>query len=239
MTASLSGKNLTLDLIEDKSGTAEISIAATTNSKTVTDTFTLTVTEDTAALISVSDSSGDADDASILFGTPLSQFRDGASDSDLVRPNYPDTEQYIAITNTGDNTLTISDITINASGITADIPDGDILLNPNASQRIELTYTPSAANEDFSLDDGLVITSNATNNSELSVSLAGKSTFNSDINYDGVVSFGDLGLLNVNWGSESTDANWDATSDINGDGFVNSNDIDVLNGQWNQELTFI
>ena len=189
--------------------------------------------------ISITDSSGDTNDASIQFGTPLSQFRDGVSDSDLVRPNYPDTQQYIDITNTGDGTLTISDITINADNVTANLPEDDILLNPNETQRIELTYTPSAADESFNLVDGLVITSNAVNNSEMPVSLAGKSTFNSDINYDGLVSFGDLGSLNSNWGSESTDANWDATADINGDGLIGFGDLGQLNDEWNQELTSI
>ena len=190
------------------------------------------------ALIAIADSSGDADDASILFGTPLSQFGD-AEDSDLVRPSYPDTEQYIDITNTGDGTLTISDITINAEGVTANLPDGDILLNPDASQRVELTYTPSAANEDFNLEDGMVITSDAVINPELSVALAGKSTFDSDISYDGIVSSGDLGSLNVNWGIEDTDTNWNPTADINGDGIVSSGDLGTLNTEWNQELTSI
>ena len=84
-----------------------------------------------------------------------------------------------------------------------------------------------------------MITSNAVNNSEMPVSLAGKSTFNSDINYDGLVSFGDLGSLNSNWGSESTDANWDATADINGDGLIGFGDLGQLNDEWNQELTSI
>ena len=123
--------------------------------------------------------------------------------------------------------------------MTVDLPQADVLLAPNASQRLELTYTPSIANENFSLDDGLVITSNASNNSSMSVSLEGQSTFNSDINYDGLVSLGDLGTLNSNWGIQSTDANWDATADINGDGLVGIGDLGLLNSEWNQELTSI
>ena len=223
-------------------GTSNIKVIATDNDGAIaSDVFILTVEDvvEPEALIAIADSSGDTDDASIQFTTPLSQFRDGVSDSELVRPSYPDTQQYIDITNTGEGALNITEIGINAEGVTADIPDGDILINPDETQRIQLTYTPSAANENFSLDDGLTIVSNAANNSELSVNLSGKSTFNSDISYDGLVSFGDLGSLNATWGSESTDASWDATADINGDSFVNSNDLDVLNGQWNQELTFI
>ena len=223
-------------------GTLNIKVTATDNSNAIaSDVFILTVEDvvEPEALISIADSSGDADDASIQFTTPLSQFRADFSDSELVRPSYPDNQQYLDITNTGDGVLNISEININADGVTADIPDGDILINPDTTQRIQLTYTPSAANENFSIDDGITIVSNAANDSTTSVSLSGKSTFDSDISYDGIVSFGDLGSLNANWGSENADAGWDASADINGDGSVNSSDVDVLNGQWNQELTFI
>ena len=236
-TSSFSGTPTDNDV-----GSLNIKVTATDNDSAIaSDVFILTVEDvvEPDALISIADSSGDADDASIQFTTPLSQFRNGLSDSELVRPSYPDNQQYFDITNTGDGVLDISEISINADGVTADIPDGDILINPDATQRILLTYTPDAANENFSIDDGITIVSNAANNSAASVSLAGQSTFDSDISYDGIVSFGDLGSLNANWGSESADNGWDATADINGDGLVNSNDVDVLSGQWNQELTFI
>ncbi len=194
-------------------------------------------TEETS--ISITDSSGNPDDASIQFTTPLSQFRDGVADSDLVRPSYPDTQQYIDITNTGEGSLSISEIRINASGVTAEIPTEDILLNPNETQRIQLTYTPSEPSENFTVEEGLTIISNAANTPEMSVALSGKSTFDGDINYDGLVSFGDLGPLNSNWGRENTDANWDETADINGDGLVSFGDLGPLNQQWNEELTSI
>ena len=239
VTATIEGNNLTLDYLDHQSGTADITIQGTSNGQTVTETFTVTVNPVPDGLISIADSSGNPDDASILFGTPLSQFREGISDSDLIRPSYPDTQQYIDITNTGDSSLNISEISIDAPGVTAELPEADILLNPNETQRIQLTYSPSVAGENFSIDDGLTIISNAANKPEMSISLSGKSTFDSDINYDGLVSFGDLGPLNSNWGRENTGANWDATADINGDGLVSFGDLGSLNQQWNLKLTSI
>jgi hypothetical protein len=57
--------------------------------------------------------------------------------------------------------------------------------------------------------------------------LSGKSTFNSDINYDGKVNTGDLGSLN----QAKTNFNkgiFDATADINGDGLINTLDASAL-----------
>ena len=236
-TQTFSGTPLTQDV-----GSLEVEVTATDNSgEEVSDRFTLTVEDVTSsdALIAIADSSGNADDASIQFGTPLSQWREGLSDSDLIRPNYPDTQQYIDITNTGLGLLNISEININADGVTVEPPSRDILINRGETQRLYLSYAPDAAEQNFSIDDGLTIISNAVNSSEMFVSLSGKSTFDSDITYDGLVSFGDLGPLNAYWGSESSNANFDATADINGDGVINGNDVEVLDRQWNQELTFI
>ena len=53
----------------------------------------------------------------ITFTTPLSQFRNGADDSDLVRPNFADRFKFIEVTNTGDELLQISSIDINAPDV--------------------------------------------------------------------------------------------------------------------------
>lgn len=203
-------------------------------------TATATITDNDTTGIIISDSSGDSDDAAIKFTTALSQFRNGTSDSDLVRPSYGDNKQYFDITNSGDAALNISEVRINASGVThnLDFSQGDIVLNPNQSQRVQLTYTPIQAGEDFNLSNGIVVVGNATNSSEtlINLSLSGKSTFESDINYDGLVSFGDLGPLNANWGRDDQSNNWDPTADINGDGLVSFGDLGLLNQQWNQTL---
>ena len=66
----------------------------------------------------------------IRFGTPLSLFRDNTIDSDLTRPNFADTFQFIDITNIDDEEiLSIFSIDINVPGVSV-IPQGDFLLNP-------------------------------------------------------------------------------------------------------------
>jgi len=187
--------------------------------------------------IAISDSSGNPNDAAIQFTTALSEFGN-TSDSDLVRPTDPDNKQYFDITNSGDATLTISEVRSNINGVTTnlDFSQGDIILNPNESQRVQLSYTPTQAGEAFNLRNGIVVVSNAVNSSEMPISLSGKSTFESDINYDGIVGFGDLGPLNANWGLDEQSINWNPTVDINGDGFVGFGDLGLLNQQWNQAL---
>ena len=167
----------------------------------------------------------------ITFGTPLSLFRDSAIDSNLVRPNFADTFQFIDITNISDEeTVTISSIDINAPGVSIS-PQGDFLLNPGETERVNLTYQPLIADEAFDLSNGLVINSNAIN-SAFEVHLSGRSTFNSDINYDGAVELRDIEVFNANLGSEIGDANFDPTADINGDGIINSEDLEILNTEF-------
>ncbi|MEB3227267.1 MAG: hypothetical protein VKJ27_02700 [Synechocystis sp.] len=155
-----------------------------------------------ALTLSIQDSSGDADDRSIQFNTALSQFR-ATTDSLLVRHRYADSQQYIDLSNSGqDGTLTITGIDVQASDVSLSHDfsvEGDILLNPGETHRINLNYAPSEANQTFNVADGLVIYSNAHNNAITTVALAGQSTYQSDINYDGVVSFGDLGPLIAEW----------------------------------------
>ena len=98
---------------------------------------------------SVADGSDD-----IIFGTALSQYRAGAEDSLLVRPNFGDTRQFLDITNTassGGGRLRISDIAINAQaiGVSLDLPEGDILINPGETKRVAIDYTPTEARTTF------------------------------------------------------------------------------------------
>ena len=174
----------------------------------------------------------------ITFGTPLSSFRDNAIDRNLVRPNFADTFQFIDITNTNEEeAVTINSIDINAPGVSA-IPQGDFLLNPGETERLNLTYQPVIAGEVFDLENGLVINSDAVN-SAFEVHLSGRSTFNSDINYDGAVNLGDLGVFNINFGSQIGDANFDFSADINRDGRINLGDLGILNAEIGQSLPSI
>ncbi|CCI03907.1 Cadherin [Microcystis aeruginosa PCC 9443] len=179
------------------------------------------------------------DKNAITFGTKLSQYRQGATDSLFVRPNFADRTQYIDITNTAVGTndvLAIAGITINAQNVSTDanFANGDILLNPGQTRRIALTYTPKAARENFNLANGLVINSNAQNNSALNIQLAGKSTFNSDISYDGKVNLTDLNTLQRPglFGSISGQTNYDPTADITGDGRINLAELVPFNSEF-------
>ena len=181
------------------------------------------------------------DKNAITFGTPLSQYRQGWSNSNLVRPKFADTFQYIDITNTGVNAediLAISNIEVKASNVTtnADFSQGDILLNPGQTWRVQLTYAPTAARESFNLNDGLVIHSNAINNTAYNVGLTGKSTFNSDITYNGKVDRGDLAPLQAAFNSSIGSPKYDPTADINGDGGINLGDFLVLNSDYGLSL---
>jgi hypothetical protein len=207
-------------------------------------TFTVNVT-DAAPTIGV-------DKTAITFGTPLSQFRDGASDSDLVRPAFPDIFKSIVITNTisgateTNDVLTINNFTINApnvSIISGAVPEeGDIILNPGESHTVEFQYAPTAAGESFDLADGFVINSDAGNNPAFEVNLVGQSTFNSDVDYSGNESLGavdlnDLAVLEtLPFGSSVGDAGYDPTADINGDGTINRGELVPLNAELFQSL---
>ncbi|NCS20482.1 MAG: cadherin [Microcystis aeruginosa G11-06] len=179
------------------------------------------------------------DKNAITFGTKLSQYRTSATDSLFVRPNFADKTQFIDITNTASGTndvLAIAGITINAQNVTTDanFANGDILLNPGQTRRIALAYTPKAARENFNLANGLVINSNAQNNSALNIQLTGKSTFNSDISYDGRVNLTDLTTLQRPglFGSSSGQTNYDPTADITGDGRINLAELVPFNSEF-------
>ncbi len=181
------------------------------------------------------------DKNAITFGTPLSQYRQGWSNSNLVRPKFADTFRYIDITNTGVNAediLAISNIEVKASNVTtnANFSQGDILLNPGQTWRVQLTYAPTAARESFNLNDGLVIHSNAINNTAYNVALTGKSTFNSDITYNGKVDRGDLSPLQAAFNSSIGSPKYDPTADINGDSKINLGDFLVLNSDYGLSL---
>jgi hypothetical protein len=181
------------------------------------------------------------DKNAITFGTPLSQYRQGWSNSNLVRPKFADTFRYIDITNTGVNAediLAISNIEVKASNVTtnANFSQGDILLNPGQTWRVQLTYAPTAARESFNLNDGLVIHSNAINNTAYNVALTGKSTFNSDITYNGKVDRGDLSPLQAAFNSSIGNPKYDPTADINGDSKINLGDFLVLNSDYGLSL---
>jgi len=199
--------------------------------------------------VSISDSYGLPDDASLQFGTPLSEFRQGAADSPLVRPNYPDTRQYFEVTNEDFVALTLSEVLINAPNVSIDpsltsSPDDDLVLQPGESKQFQLAYAPDVPNfsnltaHSFALADGLIISTDAPDAPELHVELIGASTYNSDVTYDGKVNLSELGILNVNFGRSAGNPDWDPTADVNGDGTVNLGELGALNVEaWSDGIT--
>jgi len=186
------------------------------------------------ASLSISDNSGNANDSSIKFTTQFPSSRTNYTESDLVRPNFADTTKYFDITNNGSGILQVSDIVSNVAGVTTNFVD-DLLINPGQSQRIQLTYDPSAAGENFSVSNGLVLFTNDPYNPQYAIALSGKSTFNSDINYDGRVGTGDLGALN-NALKNFKNGIYDGTADINGDSLINNADLTVFSSERNLSL---
>jgi hypothetical protein len=241
------------DTIDFESGNTSynLGITASDGFKTSTEeTFTVNLINENEAIIRVflpngEEATGNDD---ITFTTELSRFRtdvngDPVADSEFIRPNYADTFKFIDILNdaTGnDEALQITNLDILGSltGVSIDAPAGDILINPGETRRFFLTYAPGAAGEDFSDNNGLTILSNATNDSSFEVSLAGKSTYNSDISYDGNVNLTDLVTLQKPglFGSSNGQTNYDPTSDITGDGNINLAELVTLNGEFGSSL---
>ena len=177
---------------------------------------------------SITDNSGYANDSSIKFTTQF-PTRVNYAESDFVRPNFADTTKYFDITNTGTGILQVYDIVSNLAGVTTNFVD-DLLINPGESQRIQLTYDPLAAGENFAVADGLILFTNDLTTSEHRIALSGKSTYNADINYDGTVGIGDLGPLNNAFKNFKAGI-FDPTADINGDGAIGIGDLGGLNNQ--------
>ncbi len=241
------------DTIDFESGTTSYNLGVTASDgfKTSTEeTFTVSILNENEAIIKVFLPNGEEatgmDD--ITFTTELSRFRTGinnepVTDSEFVRPNFADTFKFIDILNDtmGDeDILRITDFSIleNLTGVRIDAPEGDILINPGETKRFFLIYAPNEAGENFNEDNGLTIISNATNDSSFDVHLAGKSTFNSDISYDGQVNLTDLGTLQTPglFGSENGQSNYDPTADITGDGKINLGELVTLNAELNSSV---
>jgi Ca2+-binding RTX toxin-like protein len=241
------------DTIDFESGNTSynLGITASDGFKTSTEeTFTVNLINENEAIIKVFVPNGQEADGidDITFTTELSRFRtdsngDPVTDSEFVRPNYADTFKFIDILNdTSGNEdilqITNLDILQTLTGVSINAPAGDILISPGETRRFFLTYAPGAAGEDFSDNNGLTILSNATNDSSFEVSLAGKSTYNSDISYDGTVNLSDLVTLQRPglFGSSSGQNNYDPTSDITGDGNINLAELVPLNAEFGSSV---
>jgi hypothetical protein len=59
-----------------------------------------------------------------------------------------------------------------------------------------------------------------------------KVTVAGDINGDGIVNAGDLGLLGAAWFSNPNSPNWNPNADITGDEVVNAGDLGIIGVNW-------
>lgn len=179
----------------------------------------------------------------ITFQTPLSQFREGAEDSELVRanPNGEDigntlVTETLTISNSGGGDLTLQEIQLpDIDGLTLTenpVSDGDEILAPNSSVTATFAFSPIEAGIDLEGEQVTVV----SDDQNVNVNLLGRSTYASDISYDGRVNLTDLGPLNASFGTTEEDENYDPTADINLDGRVNLTDLGPLNAEFGNAL---
>ena len=178
-------------------------------------------------------------DGEIVFGTNLGVFREFGSEwSPLVRPAYPDSRQFIELTNFGVTEVTLDEaMHLTAPDVTIYAGSGSAMYLWTWARRVRfsLTYAPTLPTvwstrtvQDFDIADGIVIVTSSEVTPEIVIGLEGHSTFNADVNYDGNVNLGDLGIIRGNYLSDSSSSDWDPSADINGDGVIHLGDLGPL-----------
>jgi hypothetical protein len=183
------------------------------------------------------------DQDTITFQTPLSETRSGVEDSDLIRAN-PNNEdigntlvtETLTISNTGEGDLTLQEIQLpDIDGLTLTenpVSDGDEILAPNSSVTATFGFSPTQVGINLEGEQATVV----SDDQNLNIDLLGRSTYASDISYDGRVNLTDLGPLNASFGTVNGDENYDPTADINLDGRVNLTDLGPLNAEFGSAL---
>ncbi|KPA09148.1 hypothetical protein MHK_010649, partial [Candidatus Magnetomorum sp. HK-1] len=111
VTASISGNTLTLAYLADQSGTAEITVLATSNGLTVEDTFTITVAaidDNPEVLTPMEDLTANEDDpAQILDLSNIFTDKDN-DDTQITKTVQSNTNSSLVSTNISGNTLTLT-----------------------------------------------------------------------------------------------------------------------------------
>ena len=160
--------------------------------------------------------------------------------SPLVRPAFPDTTQFVEVTNTGASALAINTLQVNVPDVQVAAPASGLVLEAGETERLQLTYAPTTPNsgnmttQSFRNRGGLVILSNAENSPRIEITLIGNSTFDADINYDGTVNIADVVSFDDHCGVRSGDADYHPSIDPNGDGGVDLGDFGPLNVYYRQ-----
>jgi len=208
--------------------------------------------------IVLTDSSG-GEGGHIIFKTPLSKYRQNTPDSHLVRPLAdvskandpafsPSDIEFIEVRNAGTKPVTVITATaVNAQFVSvrpSASPAQPVIIEPGKRQLFEIWFWPlhfNFAHYDFAPEAGpigpntpqvVIVTADAA---MLQVAIEGHSTFDADINYDGKVNLGDLGVLRANYLKTTTSPDWDPTADINQDGTINLGDYGLLRAQFGDE----
>ena len=91
--------------------------------------------------------------------------------------------------------------------------------------------------ESFQNSAGLVLVSNAANAPQVDVALAGQSTYNADINYDGKVNIADIVAFENLLGAQRGDANYSASADPSGSGSIDLGDFGIMNAQYGLSIS--
>jgi len=199
-------------------------------------------------------------DGRIIFKTELSTYRTGSADVHLVRPPKNISEvrdptkannklEHVDIKNNGSKPVTIiSGTAVNTQFVSVhptSSPAQPVTIQPGGVQRFLLWFWPLHYNfphYDFAPDltqpvdqftpQAIFVTKDVA---QIIVPLEGHSTFDADINYDGKVNLGDLGVLRANYLKTTTSLGWDPTADINQDGTINLGDYGLLRAQFGDE----
>lgn len=178
----------------------------------------------------------------ILFTTRLSSHRPGIGDSSYVRAGAPDLSQWFEIRNTGSAPLRLQSVGVHSPDVRLDrtIPSSGLSVNAGGSLRVGVIFDPRTPNNsdsgwiDFEDSDGLVIQIEGI--AKAFISLTGKSTFRSDIDYDGRVGFTDLTYFAGQFGKSSQSPGFDPTGDMDGNGRMDFQDLTILSQEFGKSL---
>ena len=173
----------------------------------------------------------------LTFQTPLSQFRNGATDTEWIRANPQEVDlgehlatESLTVTNSGEGDLTLQEIRLpDVEGLRQETPfAGDEILAPGESQTYTFSFNPTEAGLNLEGEQITLITDDPEQD-EINISLFGHSTHQADISYEGDVNLNDLGRLASSFRSQDTP--YDPTADINFDGQISATDLEILSAE--------
>lgn len=178
------------------------------------------------------------------FQTPLSQFRDGATDTEWIRANPQEVDlgdnlatDSLTITNSGEGDLTLQEIRLpEVDGLRQETPfEEDEILAPGESKTYTFGFNPTEAGINLEGTQITLITDDPEQE-EIDIGLFGRSTHQTDISYEGTVNLDDLGRLASRFGSSEEDDLYDPSADINFDGQISVTDLEIISAEFGSLL---